>query len=362
MPTVQQIMQKFPELVKLESGDSSISIEGINHPNLAEAKDLIFIPDQEHLQLTKHSNSMIWCVHPSLLGQIKAGPQVLLSSKHLTLLMATLGREYFPRNKHKAAFEQKRIHPTAVIAASAKVAETAIVGPHAVIGDNCQIGEHSFIGPQCVLEPDVVIGKNCFLQALVFIGQGCQIGDACEIKPHTTIGTDGFGYAHDAHGVAHRLTHYGRVILKDNVHVGASVQIDRGTFEDSMIGENTKIDNHCHFGHNIKMGKNNIVTGGMITAGSATIGDQCVFGGRTTIGGHLDIASGTQIAGLSGVSKSVDKKGRYGGYPLQPLQDALKTSVSLAQLPRMRKQLNQIMNKLGITSVENNNTNNEINS
>lgn len=352
MPSVQEILQKFPELLKHESGELSLSVEGMNHPRLAKPAELILIPDQEHLESAKHSQSMIWCVHPSLLGQLKSTPKILLSSKQLTLVMACLADTYFPRNKHKTAFDQERIHPSAVIAKSAQVSATAIVGPHAVIRENCKIGDDTFIGPQCVLEPDVTIGKRSFLQAAVFVGQGCEIGDDCEVHPNTTIGTDGYGYATDSSGVHHRLTHYGRVILKNKVHVGAGVQIDRGTFEDSVIGEGTKIDNHCHFGHNIKTGKNNLITGGMITAGSTTIGDFCVFGGRTTIAGHLEIASGSQFAGLSGISKSVEKKGRYGGYPLQSIQDALKTSASLAQLPKMRRQLNQLMNKLGLGNPE----------
>lgn len=352
MPSVQEILQKIPELLKHESGDISLSVEGMNHPRLAKTHDLILIPDQEHLEIAQHSASMIWCVHPSLLGQLKASPKTLLSSKQLTLVMAHLSNNYFPRNKHRKAFDQERIHPSAVISKSAQISATAIVGPNAVIRENCKVGDEAFIGPQCVLEPDVIVGKRTFLQAAVFIGQGCEIGDDCEVHPNTTIGSDGFGYATDSKGTHHRLTHYGRVILQNNVHVGAGVQIDRGTFEDSVIGEGTKIDNHCHFGHNIKTGKGNIITGGMITAGSTTIGDFCVFGGRTTIAGHLEIASGSQFAGLSGISKSVEKKGRYGGYPLQPIQDALKTSASLAQLPKMRKQLTQILNKLGLGAPE----------
>ncbi len=352
MPSVQEILQKIPELLKHESGELSLSVEGMNHPRLAKANELILIPDQEHLELAKYSASMIWCVHPSLLGQLKSAPKTLLSSKQLTLVMANLANTYFPRNKHKTAFDQERIHPSAVISKSAVIASTAVVGPNAVIRENCKIEDGAFIGPQCVLEPDVVIGKRSFLQAAVFVGQGCEIGDDCEVHPNTTIGTDGYGYATDAQGNHHRLTHYGRVILKNKVHVGAGVQIDRGTFEDSVIGEGTKIDNHCHFGHNIKTGKNNLITGGMITAGSTTIGDFCVFGGRTTIAGHLEIASGSQFAGLSGIQKTIDKKGRYGGYPIQPIQEALKTSASLAQLPKMRKQLAQIMNKLGLGAPE----------
>ena len=88
----------------------------------------------------------------------------------------------------------------------------------------------------------------------------------------------------------------------------------------------------------------------MIAAGSVTIGDQCVFGGRATISGHLEIASGCQIAGLSGIPKSIEKSGAYGGYPLQPIKEALKTTASLAHLPKMRKQLAQIMHKLGLNS------------
>ena len=257
MPKVQEILQKFPELLKLERGEGSLSVEGINHPLLAKANELIFIPDQEHLELAQQSQSMIWCVHPRLLTVLNDSSKTILSSKQLSLTMACMAKAYFPRKKHKAAFGEANIHPSAVVSSSAEIAKTAIIGPNAVIREGCKVGDHTFIGPQCVLEPDVVIGKNCFLQALVFIGQGCVLGDDCEIKPNTTIGSDGFGYATDSKGNHHRITHYGRVILQDRVHIGANVQIDRGTFEDSVIGEGSKIDNHCHFGHNIKMGKNN---------------------------------------------------------------------------------------------------------
>ncbi|NJL72351.1 MAG: hypothetical protein HC888_12625 [Candidatus Competibacteraceae bacterium] len=125
---------------------------------------------------------------------------------------------------------------------------------------------------------------------------------------------------------------------------------NRGTFEDSRIGEGTKIDNHCHFGHNIVIGKNTLVTGGMITAGSTTIGSNCVFGGRTTIKGHLSITDKCQFAGLSGITKNIMQPGEYGGLPLQRVQDELRTRASLPYVPELRKQVSRILKHLGLDS------------
>ncbi len=138
------------------------------------------------------------------------------------------------------------------------------------------------------------------------------------------------------------------MIIEDRVHIGAGVQIDRGTFQDSRIGRDTKIDNHSHFAHNIVIGKNTIIAGGMVAAGSVTIGNYCVFGGRSTLGGHLSIPDKTKIGGLSGITKSIDKPGEYGGFPLEEINASLKTRVAIRKLPEMRKQLRAIMKHLGL--------------
>ncbi len=203
-----------------------------------------------------------------------------------------------------------------------------------------------------MIEPDVKIGRRSHLHPLVFIGHSCILGEECEIHPNTTIGSEGFGYAADEKFNQYRITHYGKVILEDRVHIGANVSLDRGTFLDSRVGSGTKIDNHCHFGHNFVIGKNSLITAGMISAGSVTVGDYCVFGGRTTISGHLEIASKSHISGMSVVTKSIEEGGEYGGFPLQKLRDTLKTRAALRHLPEIQESVKKILKHLGLESKE----------
>lgn len=240
----------------------------------------------------------------------------------------------------------KGVHPTAVVAPSARIAASAVVGPLAVIGENCVIEENCFIGSHCVLEENVVIAEGSTLHPHVYVGHSCQVGRFCEIKPQAVIGSEGYGYAHDGKGHHHRIPHTGRVILKDYVHVGALSTIDRGTLDDSVIGENTKIDNLCHFAHNTVIGKNGLLTAGAIMAGSSTLGDNFICGGQIGITGHIQVTDNVNMAARSGITKSVSKPGAYGGFPVIPLKDHLKSTTSLTHLPTLRKQVNRILRHL----------------
>lgn len=345
---IGEIVENFPDLLRLERGPKETPISALKAPPEAKTEHLIFVTNRQHLKEARESQAGAWIVHKDLLADVPAHVRVVISSPNVQLAMASVGRKHFPQTRHFVPVQGPKIHPSAQISTKASVASDCIVGPGAVIGDDCVIGAGAIIGANAVIEPGVKIGKRTHIHPLVFIGHGCEIGDDCEIKPNTTIGGEGFGYAQDAQFNSHRITHYGRVILEDRVHIGANVQIDRGTFLDSRIGAGAKIDNHCHFGHNIQIGKNTIITGGMITAGSTSIGSYCVFGGRTTISGHLSIADKTQVSGLSGISKSITKPGEYGGFPLQDLKGALKTRVAIRQLPKMIRQVRQIMQHLGL--------------
>lgn len=344
-----QLCEKFPQWLQWVSGDPQCQIEGLNTPELASEYQLIFIADKKLLAAAQNSKSHIWVVDESLLSQTADSHYShLMKSSNVPLAMAHTMKHFFPIDLNKKGFDGHMIHSSAIISTSAQLGQNVQIGPLAVIGENCQIEDGCIIGGNTHIEANVHIGKNSHIHPQVFIGHSTIIGQECEVHPQTSIGTEGFGYAHDEKGEMYRITHYGRVVLEDRVHIGAGVQIDRGTFGDSRIGTGTKIDNHCHFGHNINIGRNCIITGGFIAAGSVNIGDHCIFGGRTTVTGHIDIASGCQFAGLSGVSKTVDKPGKYGGYPLQALSEALKTSASLTSIPSLRKTVARISRKLGL--------------
>jgi len=346
--SLREMLEKFPDLLTLTKGSPDTPITSLKDALNATPSDLIFVFSPKHLKEATTTQSQVWVVHKDLTDGLPKTVTTVLASPNPQLAMARVAKQFFPLTGHHLPIQGPKIHPSAQISTSAKIGENCLIGPGAVIGDHCEIGADCVIGANSVIEPGVKIGPRTHVHPLVFIGHACEIGSDCEIHPNTTIGSDGFGYAYDAAFKPERLTHYGRVILEDRVHVGAGVQIDRGTYLDSRIGADTKIDNHSHFGHNIEIGKNTIIPGGMVAAGSAKIGSYCMFGGRTTVGGHLEIPDKTKIAAVSVVGKSVAKAGEYGGFPLQELSENLKTRVAMRHLPELVKQVRQIMKHLGL--------------
>ncbi len=245
---------------------------------------------------------------------------------------------------YRAAFSG--IHPTAVIDPTVEIGLGVTIGPHVVIAKNVKIGEGCFIGANAVIEENVTIKSQTTIHPLAYIGHSCEIGHNCEIMPQACIGSEGYGYAHDQRGNHYRIPHTGRVILEDDVHVGASSAIDRGTIEDSHIGQGTKIDNHVHLAHNTVIGKNGLITAHVVVAGSSTIGDNFMVGGNSAINGHIKITDNVSVAGFSGIANDVREPGQYGGYPLVPLKKHLKAKASLVHLPEFRKQMNRVLRKL----------------
>lgn len=210
-------------------------------------------------------------------------------------------------------------HPSAVIPESASVCEDTIVGPNAVIGAKVRIGAGCIIGANTTVETGAVIGDGSHIHANVFIAHGTVIGEKCEIHPMTPLGAEGYGYAHDEQFNHYRHVHYGRLIIEDDVHLGACVTIDRGHFGDSVVERGTKIDNHCHLGHNTRVGKNCLMTGGFMTAGSVVIGNNNVFGGRSSVSDHVTVGNNMQFSAASAVFKNINKPGgQFGGHPLHP--------------------------------------------
>jgi UDP-3-O-[3-hydroxymyristoyl] glucosamine N-acyltransferase len=357
--SIRDIVENFSELVHAVRVANQAQVDRLTAPDQADSSSLIFLTDRKHLKAALGSKSRAWVVHKSLVGQIPPEIETVLSTPNVALAMASIAQKYFRPKGHHRPVGDSDIHPSAIIASSAELGAGVIVGPGAVISENVKIGSGAIVGANTVIERGAQIGERTHLHPLVFIGHSCVIGADCEIHPHTTIGTEGYGYAQDAQFNHHRITHYGKVVIEDRVHIGAGVQIDRGTFQDSFIGSGTKIDNHCHFAHNIKIGKNSLITAGMIAAGSVTIGSYCVFGGRTSIAGHLSITDRANIAGLSGITKSVTEPGEYGGFPLTSLRDALKVRVATRNLPAMLKQIKLIASRLGLDASDLKGTNAE---
>lgn len=281
------------------------------------------------------------------LANLDSKNTALVLASDVKLMMALINQKFFPVPHAKQPFDTELIHSTAAIHPEAKLGNEVQIGPYVVIAAGVKIGDRSRIGANTVIEANSRLGSGCYIHPLVHISHSCVLGDRVEVKSNTTLGGDGFGYAFGK-GKHHRLPHYGGLIIEDDVHIGSGVNIDRGTYEPSRIGANTKIDNHCHLGHNIEIGKNCLVTAGMITAGSAKIGDNCVFAGRASVNGHIRIGDGVTIGPLSAVTNDVKQPGVYAGFPVIDFKEFLKVQASLASLPRLRRSVTKILKKLGL--------------
>jgi UDP-3-O-[3-hydroxymyristoyl] glucosamine N-acyltransferase len=345
--SVRELLQNFPDLIEKVAGPDDQSIGGMNSPLSAAASDMVVLATASAVSERRRSPSRVWLIDKKLWGAVAKEPlpesTTVLVSAQAVLAQALIAKKYFRPKDHHQPVGSSLVHPSAVVASSARVAADVVIGPGAVIGEDCVIESGARIGAQSVLEPRVRVGPRSEIHPMVFIAHDCVIGADCEIKPQTVIGGEGFGYAQDPQRESHRLTHFGRVVLEDRVHIGSLVTLDRGTFEDVRIGEGTKIDNHCHFGHNLQIGRRSIITGGVLTAGSVTIGDECVIGGRTTINGHLQIASRVRLAGLSGVHTSIEAPGDYGGFPVTDLKSEMRRRAAWQSFPDWMRKIRRLL-------------------
>jgi UDP-3-O-[3-hydroxymyristoyl] glucosamine N-acyltransferase len=195
-------------------------------------------------------------------------------------------------------------------------------GNNVLIGKNVKIGKSSVIGSNTIIESNVLIGKNCLIGSQVMI-KNSVIGNDVVIQDGSKIGLKGFGFI-PIKDKNFRIPHIGKVILKDNVEIGASCTIDRGSIGDTVIGKNTFLDNQVHMAHNVKVGENCMIAGQVGFAGSSTLGNNVSIGGQAGISGHLKIGNNVKIGGGSGVVKDIPDDTIVMGYPAVPLKEFLK--------------------------------------
>ena len=219
---------------------------------------------------------------------------------------------------------EPRIHPSAV------VEEGAVLHHGVVVGAGAQIGRGTEVGPGTVIGPGVAIGRDGRIGANATIGYAL-IGDRVRIMAGVVIGEAGFGVAVSRTGAVD-VPQLGRVIVQDGVSIGAGTCIDRGAWDDTVIGENSKIDNLVQIAHNVQLGRNCILAGHVGLSGSVVVGDGAMFGGRAGIADHLTIGAGAQIAAAAGVMHDVPAGERWAGAPAKPLRQFMRESAWLARM------------------------------
>ena len=217
---------------------------------------------------------------------------------------------------------KREIHKTAVVAETAKIGANVAIGALSVIEDGAEIGEGTIIYPQVYVGRDVKIGKNCIIYPKVTIREECVLKDYVILQPGAVIGSDGFGYVFiNKH---EKIPQIGKVILQDDVEIGANTCIDKGTIENTVIGEQTKIDNLVQIGHNCKIGKGCMIVSQVGIAGSCEIGDRVVLAGQAGLADHIKIGADSIVAAQAGVTKSFPEKSIVVGSPAVPRKEFIR--------------------------------------
>jgi len=230
---------------------------------------------------------------------------------------------------------QSGVHPSAVVAASANIDPTASIAATAVIGIDAVIGAHAVIGEGCSIGDRVVIGRHARLYPRVVIYHDCVIGDRLIAHAGVVIGADGFGIAMDGdHWI--KIPQIGRVVIGNDVEIGANTTIDRGALADTVIEDGVKMDNQIQVGHNVRIGAHTAIAGCVGIAGSANIGTYCRIGGSAGILGHLQIADHVEIASFSLIGKSIREAGSYAAiYPFSKTDEWRRNAVHLRHLDEL---------------------------
>ena len=236
------------------------------------------------------------------------------------------------------------VHPSAVCASA--IPATVSIGAHVTVGEGVVLGDDVIVHAGCVLGDSVTVGAGSILYPNVTVYHRCVIGSRAIVHSGAVIGADGFGFAPED-GAWVKIPQIGRVIIGDDVEIGANTSIDRGALDDTMIGNGVKIDNQIQIGHNCSIGDRSVIAGCVGIAGSTKIGKGCMLGGAAMILGHLEIADGTVISPGTMVMKSITKAGKYTAlFPLEEHDRWLHNAAQVRHLSRLAERVEELEKKL----------------
>jgi UDP-3-O-[3-hydroxymyristoyl] glucosamine N-acyltransferase len=322
---------------KLE-GDGELEIAGVAGPERAGARDLIYVEAEKHAKRAVASAALCVVAREGIALEGKT----ILRSAQPKVAFAKAAALLLGSPPIAAG-----IHPTAIVAALARVAADAGVGPYAVIGEDAHVGAGTQIGAHAVIGAGCWIGENCRIHPRVTLYGGVRIGHRVEIHSGAVIGADGFGYAL-GEGKYWKFPQAGIVEIGDDVEVGANTTIDRGSLDDTRIAEGVKLDNLVHVGHNCQIGAHTVVAAQAGLSGSCVFGKNVVVGGQAGFGERCKLEDGVVIGGQSGVlgGKTIRKGEMVWGTPARPLEKFKEQFAWFSRLPELAARIKELEGKI----------------
>jgi UDP-3-O-[3-hydroxymyristoyl] glucosamine N-acyltransferase len=306
---------------------------GIEH---AEPGQITFLANRRYFPLLKttRASAVLLDDRIALDRGVNAPPLAALRTPNPYLAFAH-AIELFYKAPHYAP----GVHPTAIIAKTARMGEGAHIGPYCFIDENAEIGRNAVLHSFVTIYQGAKIGDNFFAHAHAVVREFCQVGHRVILQNGAIIGGDGLGFAKQKDGTWYKMQQSGPAVLEDDVEVQANACVDRATVGETRIGRGSKLDDLVLVGHASRVGANTMLCGQVGLAGSTKIGEGCILAGQVGTAGHLSVGDGAVVTAKSGIPNDVPARSLYSGYPAVENRQWLKTTAALNRLPDLQRRV-----------------------
>ncbi|MFN3551021.1 MAG: UDP-3-O-(3-hydroxymyristoyl)glucosamine N-acyltransferase, partial [Endomicrobiia bacterium] len=318
-------------------GDENIIIKNVNDVEKAGPGDITFVKDEKYFDIAKKTKASCVIVPKKIDGL--SIPYIIVEDPYLAFIKI-LNILYL----EKRSF-YKGIHPTAIIGKNVKVSEEVSLGPYCVIEDNVVIKKNTILGCFVYVGKNVEIGENVLIYSNVTIREDTKIGNNVIIHSGTVIGSDGFGYLQKEQKHI-KIPQIGRVVIEDDVEIGANVCIDRATINETRISKGTKIDNLVHIAHNVFVGENVLLLAQVGIAGSSKIGKNTILAGQTGVVDHIQVGENVVAGPRTGIVQNVESNQVVWGTPPIPFNEQKKVALASRKLPKLINEFLELKKRL----------------